>query len=135
MLAKPDHPELTIEALVKWLRTLPPDETYIWSDPVFCMMGQYLLAHDSTWGAAQYSEMPGYAEIAAEKPWTFGAALERAEKLLALPAPTSEMLSEISVTPEPLPELEFVPVSPVSPKLEITEQELLPPPKRLTCPD
>jgi hypothetical protein len=115
MLSKPEHPPLTIDALASWLRTQPPDQTYVWSDPVFCMMGQYLAAHDSSWGATQYSLMPGYEEIAAEKPWTFGAALERAEKLLALPAPIT---SEMSVMSEPhkeplltaLPEIELEPV-------------------------
>ena len=38
--------------------------------------------------------MPHYEEIAGEKPWTFGAALERAEgvkEMLALPAPTPQL--------------------------------------------
>jgi hypothetical protein len=71
----------TPDALIQWLRQQPANEEYVWSDPVFCMMGRYLRDNGSTWGEAAYSDMPGYHEIAAEKPWTFGAALERAEAL------------------------------------------------------
>jgi hypothetical protein len=79
--------EYTIEALTGWLRKQPPDQEYVWQDPVFCLMGHYLADNDSRWGERSYSDMPGYEEIAQAKPWTFGAALERAEALKALPPP------------------------------------------------
>jgi hypothetical protein len=82
---------LNTEALTEWLRKQNPDEEYVWSDPVYCMMGRYLADNGSSWGAVQYSVMPGYEEIAAEKPWTFGAALERAEALKALPPPALQL--------------------------------------------
>jgi hypothetical protein len=77
---------LNAERLTNWLRKQDPTEEYVWSDPVYCMMGKYLYDNGSNWGAVQYSDMPHYEEIAGEKPWTFGAALERAERL-ALPPP------------------------------------------------
>jgi hypothetical protein len=82
--------EMTTEALAKWLRGQDPDEYYIWSDPVYCLMGRYLAANGSRWGERSYSDMPNYHEIAQEKPWTYGAALERAEAL-ALPAPALQL--------------------------------------------
>ena len=72
---------LNAERLTNWLRKQDPTEEYVWSDPVYCMMGKYLYDNGSNWGAVQYSDMPHYEEIAGEKPWTFGAALERAERL------------------------------------------------------
>jgi hypothetical protein len=85
-------------ALINWLRQQPPDEEYIWQDPVKCLMGRYLKANGSRWGEGAYSEMPYYDAIAHEKPWTYGAALERAEALQlpppakALPAPEKVLL-------------------------------------------
>jgi hypothetical protein len=81
---------LNAERLTNWLRKQDPGEEYIWSDPVFCLMGRYLADNGSAWGEMQYSNMPHYTEIAAEKPWTFGAALERAEAL-TLPAPALQL--------------------------------------------
>lgn len=81
---------LNPDSLVDWLRQQPPDGEYIWQDPVFCMMGRYLADHDSRWGEFSYSEMPNYDAIAGKKPWTFGAALERAEALKQLPPPAKE---------------------------------------------
>lgn len=97
-LHQPTHPPFTTEALIKWLRQQPPDAEYIWSDPAFCMMANYLADHGASWGAVAYSEMPGYREIAETKPHSYGAALARAEKLLALPTPPAQ----IPVPPQPL---------------------------------
>jgi hypothetical protein len=83
--------EYTIDALTGWLRKQPPDGEYVWSDPVYCLMGKYLADNDACWGERAYSDLPHYEEIAGEKPWTYGAALERAEAL-ALPAPAPETL-------------------------------------------
>ena len=101
-LSKPDHPPLTTQALASWLRSQPADGTYTWSDPVFCLIGHYMADNNSSWGSAQYSDLPNYELIAKTEPHTFGAALERAEQLLALPAPVAEPM------PAPIPELELV---------------------------
>jgi hypothetical protein len=85
-----DKSKMTTEALTDWLRGQPGDGEYVWSDPVFCLMGRYLADNESRWGEVQYSDIPHYEEIAGEKPWTFGAALERAEAL-ALPAPALQL--------------------------------------------
>jgi hypothetical protein len=106
-LHQPERPELTVEALVTWLRTQPAEDTYIWQDPAFCMMARYSSEHGSSWGAYSYSKMPYYHAIAETKPHTFGAALKRAEALLALPKP------------EPLPEIEL---SPITPRFDVTER-------------
>jgi hypothetical protein len=96
-MEQPAHPPLTTQALAAWLRTQPPEDTYTWSDPVFCLLGRYLADHESQWGSAQYSELPAYELIAKSQPHTFGAALARAEKLLALPAPDgAPLISETS---------------------------------------
>jgi hypothetical protein len=92
---------MKVEKLVEWLRGQPSDGEYVWSDPVFCLMGRYLEAHGSEWGRVAYSEMPGYGLIAGVKPWTYGAALERAERYLALPAP-----AEVPMQAEPVKLLE-----------------------------
>lgn len=92
MFKPPVTPELTVDALIPWLRKQQPDAEYIWSDPVFCMMGRFLADHGSQWGEVAYSDMPHYEQIAGAKPWTYGAALKRAERL-ALPAPTSQPLA------------------------------------------
>jgi hypothetical protein len=114
-MSKPEHPPLTIDALATWLRQQPPEMTYIWSDPVFCLVGHYLADNDSAWGAAQYSDIPDYELIARTEPHTFGAALQRAEKLLALPAPKEA----------PLPELELTNMQEVfAPKLELEAVKL-----------
>jgi len=86
---KREVPALTTNSLIEWLRQQPADGEYVWSDPVFCMMGRYLADHGSQWGDVGYHDMPHYEEIASVKPWTYGAALERAEALKALPAPIS----------------------------------------------
>jgi len=79
---------LDSDKLIAWLRTQPPDEEYVWQDPVYCLMGRYLASEGSHWGEFSYSAaMPHYHEIAETKPWTFGAALQRAEALKALPQP------------------------------------------------
>jgi hypothetical protein len=78
---------LKSDKLIAWLRTQPPDEEYIWSDPVKCLMGRYITDVGTPADLYAYSEMPDYHEIAETKPHTFGAALQRAEALKALPAP------------------------------------------------
>jgi hypothetical protein len=106
MLSKPEHPPLTTDALAAWLRTQPPEGTYTWSDPVFCLLGHYLADNQSQWGSAQYSDLPQYELIAKSEPHTFGAALKRTEALLALPAGAPEpSLLELTAEPVPVAEL------------------------------
>jgi len=78
---------LESDKLIAWLRTQPPDGEYQWSDPVFCLMGRYIADVGTPKDLYAYSDMPNYHEIAETKPWTFGAALQRAEALKALPPP------------------------------------------------
>ena len=86
---KPEHPPLTVDAIIAWLETaverFGPDQTYVWQDPTYCLVGHYLRDHGSQWGDAIYSDLPDYDYIAGKKPWTYGKALERA-KVLTLPA-------------------------------------------------
>ena len=86
---------LTVDKLTGWLGKQDPGGEYVYSDPVFCLMGRYLADNDIEWGAGAYSELPGYYAIAAEKPWNFGAALQRAqgvqEALKALPPPALQI--------------------------------------------
>lgn len=82
---------MTIDKLTGWLKDQPPGGEYVWSDPVNCLMGKYLAAHDIEWGTGAYSEMPEYHWIAAAQPWTFGAALARAQELKALPPPALQI--------------------------------------------
>ena len=89
-----DNTLVTTEALTEWLRKQAPDDEYVWQDPVFCLMGRYLADNNSRWGEFAYSDMPHYEEIAGEKPWTFGAALERAERL-ALPPPPLQIAAPV----------------------------------------
>lgn len=89
--------EFTTDALIAWLRRQPPDQDYVWQDPVYCLMGHFLMDNGARWGDVIYSDMPGYEQIAQQKPHTFGAALERAEALKALPPPR-----EIPIEPLPL---------------------------------
>ena len=101
---------MTSDALTAWLRTQPDDGEYQWTDPVNCLMGKYLADHGVAWGDTGYSDMPGYHQIAAQRPWTFGAALGRAEQL-ALPAPARQIAApqiklpeiELEVEHEPAP--------------------------------
>jgi len=78
---------LTTENLITWLRQQPPDQEYTWSDPVFCLMGRYITDVGTPADLYAYGELPHYHEIAETKPHTFGAALQRAEALKALPPP------------------------------------------------
>lgn len=113
---------MSAQELTKWLRKQNPDQEYIWQDPVFCLLGHYLRANGSGWGERSYSEMPHYEEIAKEKPWTFGAALERAETL-ALPAPevqTIESPRDYEPTLELTAEPALVEAAP-APELQVLE--------------
>lgn len=85
----PEAPPLTIEALAEWITTHPLSNEYIYQDPFFCLLGQYFSDCGAIDAIAEsaYEQFPSYKQIAEPKPHTFGAALQRAEKLLALPPP------------------------------------------------
>ncbi len=85
---------LSPDSLIDWLRQQPPDGEYQWSDPVFCLMGRYITDVGTPVDLYAYSEMPNYHAIAETKPWTFGAALQRAEALKQLPAPPLSITHE-----------------------------------------
>ena len=70
-----------VNKLIAWLHQQPPEGEYQWSDPVFCLMGRYITDVGTAADLYAYGEMPHYHEIAETKPWTFGAALERAEQM------------------------------------------------------
>ena len=80
---------LSSDALIDWLRNQPPEEEYTWSDPVFCLMGKYITDVGTPADLYAYGEMPHYHEIAETKSHTYGAALQRAEKLKQLPSSAS----------------------------------------------
>ena len=90
------------EALVEWLRKQPADQEYAYGDPCGCLLARYLQSavnstvsvSSSRWFmigpiSAEYeTELPkGWNDISLGRPsqgaWTFGAALARAEALLA----------------------------------------------------
>ncbi len=99
MMKQPTPPTITLDSMTAYLESKNPHDTYIWADPVHCLMGNFLRDHGHSWGEVVYSEfMPHYDEIAAPAPHTFGAALERARAIKALPqpAPTLELTASKS---------------------------------------
>ena len=64
--------------VLDWLRRQPADGSYDWQHPDRCIVGRFLAAKGQAREDIDYTEMPHYREIAAQEPWTFGAALERA---------------------------------------------------------
>ena len=87
MMQQPKTPAMTEEALIAFLETQDPNAEYTFQDPAGCLMARYFAAHDAPWSGTAYHAMPNYLAIAGDKPHTFGAALERARALKALPAP------------------------------------------------
>lgn len=86
---------LSLESLRDWLRTKPVDEVYCWADAQTCLLGQYLKhigaieIGSSYWLDAnsnlhEISEQFFHVALHGHNlPHTFGAALERAEKIIA----------------------------------------------------
>jgi hypothetical protein len=73
----------TVPAFIAWLQTQPPNRNYNWSDlrettgeprPV----SRYWNGHPGFGGHTLGTDW-GYFEICSERPWTFGAATERAK--------------------------------------------------------
>ncbi len=82
---KPDV--FSLEGLIAWLETQDPATTYCWVDGGHCLLAQYAKAVGSTYlkvtvglNGGRHGEPDGIAIL---RPWTYGAALERARKLLA----------------------------------------------------
>jgi hypothetical protein len=81
MLYDPKWDLMTLENLIAWLEVQPTDGTYDWRCPEGCLIAHYLtdrLGALPEYSTHLYQSMPHYHAIAAHEPWTFGAALERA---------------------------------------------------------
>ena len=79
----------TLDAFIAWLERQPAEGVYNWADcEGGCLMGLYSVAigdgHKS-WayriGDVECIEYTMHAEVAMPRPWTFGAALDRARAL------------------------------------------------------
>lgn len=84
---------LTFESLIAWLEKMPADGAYNYEDcSGKCLYGLYMAAHGIAWeesgACSQLDSGPEratfcdlvYAKVAASRPWTFGAALDRARR-------------------------------------------------------
>jgi hypothetical protein len=82
---------LSLESLIAWLERHPPMTFYNFNDcDGMCLYGQYMAANGIMWresGATGNTDVPAgredfcilvYQYVARQRPWTFGAALERA---------------------------------------------------------
>jgi hypothetical protein len=66
-----------LDKFTNWLRQQPADKTYDWNDGENCLMAQYL--QDT---GQQENGMPEwYGRVTLQRPWTFSAALARAQNL------------------------------------------------------
>jgi hypothetical protein len=81
-------------SLIDWLASQPPAKPYDYANGSCCLITQYLRSRgftravvdshsaylDGSWGTARRTRTlpPSWNDIAQQKPWTFGAALERA---------------------------------------------------------
>jgi hypothetical protein len=86
------------ETLIAWLEMQPADTRYDYCDPYKCLVAQYLQAHglgrrDSGLTTSNLFSL-GWYDIVSAHPRTFGAALDRARKLLP------EKKTDISVIEE-----------------------------------
>lgn len=70
---------IKLDNFIAWLREQPSDTTYEWESGETCLMGQYLQA------AGMHDEQPPmpnwYEHVTLTRPWTFDAALKRAEAI------------------------------------------------------
>jgi hypothetical protein len=87
---------LTIESLIAWLETMPANKRYEYEIcNGKCLYGLYMASHGIAWGEsgacstldsgqerADFCAMV-YEHVAVQRPWTFGAALDRAKTALA----------------------------------------------------
>lgn len=70
----------SLDSLIAWLEKQPPGKTYDYSDcGGLCLICQHLTAHDIHFSKyAQFENSEIRLAVAAQIPFTFGAALERA---------------------------------------------------------
>lgn len=83
----------TFKGFISWLKRQDPHRKYQWGDCQDCPIAQYLKTvgiedlNELTWDTYNKLEGGDYREpcgnVAMSSPWTFGAALKRAELLLA----------------------------------------------------
>jgi hypothetical protein len=81
----------SLESLIAWLERQPADGRYDWANcNGRCLVGLYVAAHGIPWKTLFDVKEDGYdilvgpdRNIAIDEPWTFGAALERARKVLS----------------------------------------------------
>jgi hypothetical protein len=80
---RPKVKPLSRAGLIAWLMQQPREGTYNWRAPTTCMAAQYLEAIGMArrWHKLEriFGDHQEYLRISGEKPWTFGAALERAK--------------------------------------------------------
>lgn len=80
----------TLEGLIAWAATQPADREYDWKDCAHCFVGEYVKAvtgndrpsEEIIFGSL-FPSIDIYFDVAGERPWTFGAALERAHAALS----------------------------------------------------
>ena len=82
---------LTTESLIAWLETMPAQETYDYTDcKGVCLYSQYMVAHGVPHERCFEGEENAkfgyhvYRHVAVQRPWTFGAALSRAQRAPAI---------------------------------------------------
>lgn len=86
------HPVFSLQGLIAWLETQPPDKRYWYLSKKHCLLAQYFRAHGLHYQQpCPFSSMLGLRErdvrddmesVGAGRPWKFGAALSRARALL-----------------------------------------------------
>jgi hypothetical protein len=69
------HKLSELDRFILWLREKPLNQTYNWSDGEACLMAQYL----ADTGQEENGMPDWYGRITLQRPWTFAAALQRAE--------------------------------------------------------
>ncbi len=86
---------LCLVDMIDWLEAQPPEGKYAWNCTRTCLVAQYIKARTgakSAFDVVGYEQifpgmntveqMDNYHLVSAALPWTFGAALERANKLM-----------------------------------------------------
>jgi hypothetical protein len=71
---------LSLDGVIAWLETQDPATEYDWSSTLNCLLCRYLKSQG--WNLLAYVSMATLTQSKAmERPWTYGAALERFRKL------------------------------------------------------
>jgi len=91
--AKAKKDPLALATLISWLEQQPKDDVYCYFSHGRCLLGKYFydlgfrriwvggmsFRHSGT-GGVRLVMPESFADISAEEPWTFGAALDRARE-------------------------------------------------------